>query len=923
MISGLFVAAALATAAATPAPRDVETLAGRAVVATPCEGAPTDPCWKRATALTRFAAAPGQVMAPVETDIRLGWNATGVTVRVGALPEGAHIELGVAPSTNHTRLTALEVLEATEGVHHLGLRSPPVAGTTHALRLNVVVPTADGGATAMAWSPAGHADHARAGVVLFAEAPSPGIPLTVTTDGRSLSLLAPGASRVQLRALPVLPPAGGRGVPAPWQIGGEDRFDDTIPPDPGWLVAEAIWTTPDGAAFDIVRRRFWWPGPPAPGALALGIHPEPKSLRATSGPPWRPRTGQAVCVADAEWAEAGALLIEELARFTGETLRIGDPDDGRCDVRFVPLAREAKRPVPETDHTDAFSLHVRARGARVGANSLRGAVTGALALADAVGPDGGSPPLTAFDWPDVDERVLYHSINLRARPDWTVDDQIRFLRRVAARGRYTTLYLAVRDGVVLPSHPEIAARNAMSVPELQRLIAAGRSLGMTVAPAVDGPGHPLWIARAHPEMGTNTRRTVLDLRSGATRRLLTEVYDDLLDVFGDVDRIHLGHDEVSWRTAGGFSDEANPHSAGTPRWLLFRDSLRFHMDWAASHGLTPLVWSDTLLAAWNGGKEGGFRALDLLTEEERARLTVVAWSALGDPLETLSPSGVSVMRVHTGYLDWKRAGLNEQHTRLAGEGLALFVPAPWAAQAPAAGTRNRHYHTGSVLLAGTTAWRSDLDAVSIASTLDVLRAAPAFRPGLDARCCGAGPRTALPVQGDPYDATLPTVVWPAELRVGEETVRPSPRVARIGRPVTIPVTGAPVAMGLLMATVVEHRAGLALLAGLKGAGDPQSRAVAHVDFHRADDTVTSVPLTYGIDIYALESETWAAPQWHAAAAVALSSAGAATTRSDATDRLLTRRDLPIGAGAPLTHVVVRTEHPGVAIIVAAAQAHAP
>jgi hypothetical protein len=921
LITCLLAIAALAAAGA--APLNVETLPGRAVVATPCGGAPTDACWEHATALHRFAAAPGQVVAPLEADIRLGWDPTGLTVRVGPLPDGGHIELGIAPTGDDARLTALEVIEATQGVHHLRLAAAPVAGTTHALRLNLVVPTGDGGTTALAWTPAGSADLARAGVVLLADAPSPGIPLTVSTTGSDLSVLAPGASRVQLRAQPVLPPRGSRGVPKPWLSEGEDRVAAAHPPDPGWLMAEAIWTTADGAAIDIVRRRFWWAGPPAPGALALGIHPEPKSLRAASGPMWRPRTSQTVCVSDPAWAEAAVLLVEELARHTGETLQIVDPDHGRCDVRFVPLAGESKRPVPETNHSDAFSLHVRGRSVRVGANSLRGAVTGALALADAVGPDGGSPSLTAFDWPDVDERVLYHSINVRARPDWTVDDQIRFLRRVVARGRYTTLYLAIRDGVVLPSHPELATRDAISVAEFQRIIAAGRALGMTVAPAVDGPGHPLWIARVHPELGTNARRPVLDLRSGATRRLLTEIYDDLLVIFGDVDRIHLGHDEVMWRTTGGFSDEANPHMAGTPRWLLFRDSLRFHLEWAASHDLAPLVWSDTLLAKWNGSREGGFRALELLTDEERARLTIVAWAAIGDPLETLSPSGVAVMRVHTGYLDWKRAGLNEQQARLAGEGLAVFVPAPWAAQGPTAGTRNRHYHTGSVILAGTTAWRSDLDAVSIGATLDALRTAPAFRPGLDARCCGAGPRTTLAIQGDQYDRSLPAVVWPAALAVGEDTVQLSPHVARLGRPVTIPVTDEPAGVALLMATVIEHRAGLRLLSGLKGGGHLERRVVATIDLHRADGTVTSVPLTYGIDIYALEAEAWAAPQWHAAATASLSSPAAATTRPDAADRLLTRRDIPVGAGAPVTKVEIRTEHPGVAIVVAAAQAQAP
>ena len=84
---------------------------------------------------------------------------------------------------------------------------------------------------------------------------------------------------------------------------------------------------------------------------------------------------------------------------------------------------------------------------------------------------------------------------------------------------------------------------------------------------------------------------------------------------------------------------------------------------------------------------------ELLTPEQRGAIQAMAWSPLGDPLVQLSERwGIDVLRVHTGYLDWKRAGVAEQANQIAGEGLALFVPAPWAAFAPGAGSRPLHYH---------------------------------------------------------------------------------------------------------------------------------------------------------------------------------------------------------------------------------------
>ena len=890
------------------------SLPGRVAIALPCTAEAQADCWTAAPRIQRFAPPFGESGTPFEADVRVAWQDDALLVRVEGLPEGASLELGLAPREEDDSLRDLWPAELGPGVHRLAVVPPLESGTARALRLSARVPSADGGLDVLPWAPVGDGDVHHAGLLAVLEDPAPSLGLSVTRTEQGIMAKAPGATRVRLDARRNVVPTGSRGVPPPWRAEGEDRASGA-PPDAGWVDIEAIWHDPQGKVIDIDRQRTWWTPPPA-RASTHGLFPIPQAIETRAGSGWTPRSGDRICAPESIHAEAAKLLAGELERFTGTDLQV--VERGRCTVRFRNLDTMVDAlPAGDAAHASAFGVEVRADGVRLGVRDPRTAVWAALAVVDLVGTDGHAPPVALLDWPDVDTRVLYHSINLRARPDWNPTDHVRFLERVVARGRYTDLVLAPNDSFVLPGAENFARPTSRPTAELEAVIARGRELGMNVWPGVTGLAHARWMTDVDGRLADDVTGEVLDLRDGRTRQALTTVLDALLGVFGgpqEVGRIHLGHDEVMWRTRARFGDERNPSTAGSPRSVLLAESLRWHMDWARSRDLAPTVWSDTLLAGWNGGREGAWRALDLLDDKALDDLIVMSWAELGDPWTHLGARGIPVQRVHTGYVDWKRAGLPERLDEIDAEGLGLFVPSPWAAHGPAPGSRNRFYHSSAIMLAGATGWRADLTGFNVARTCSALADTPAFAPGRE-----GPPRDARPLV--PAGSPAPDIVeWPESAATGGVTFDTRHAVmATEATPANVDV-GA-LSLSVLLADSIRHDAALPLLRAIRSGRTEMDRAVGFARLHASDAPPVDIPLVHGLDVYAIDGGSWAGPLWRTAGVVALASPHAASITPRATDRRLWRKDLSRPDGLPITRAEFHVSRDGVTLLIGGAAAH--
>ncbi|MEL6348118.1 MAG: family 20 glycosylhydrolase, partial [Myxococcota bacterium] len=338
--------------------------------------------------------------------------------------------------------------------------------------------------------------------------------------------------------------------------------------------------------------------------------------------------------------------------------------------------------------------------------------------------DGAVRAFVATDQPDLDERPLLHQMNLRLQKEPITDVWQTFLRRVVLRGRYNQLYLNLLDSVAFPSMPGIAHKSALSQAEVRELIATARAYGVEVFPAVSAPGNASWMIRAHKGLASSGGGEQLCPRNPEVPERLERAYTDLLHLFDHPRRVHIGHDEARWRPDRVAGDERDPFCAGVPPRVLFEESLQWHIDFFHRQDAEPVAWVDMLVNAWNGGNDV-WRARRALDPES---VILASWAQVGDNAQVLLDEGFRVQRIHTGYHDWRRTDLVALKDRISGEGLGLFYPFPWAAFGHPAGQRPVWYHWSRVLLAGATAWRTDLAEASIAATLHHAADLPAYQP---------------------------------------------------------------------------------------------------------------------------------------------------------------------------------------------------
>lgn len=807
---GLFLSAAFAAA----------LLPGRAVTAPPCV---TDGCWSAVPHLRRFVPPHGLLSAPAAADIQLAHAEGALLVRVSALPPDTQVEL-LLPS-GHALLG--------EGTHRLELA--PSAGLL-SLGLRLLGP--DG---PLVWSPSGTAYAGERFPLLLADGPALGMPLElVRLDAQALVLQAPGADRLTVTREQPAWPARRRGVPDAWSATGRDRVDTAPPPEPGWYRAEAVW---DG--MDVIARRFYVsPALSVPISVA-GVHPAPAVALAASGERLVLTDRSAIIVSDSTLQQAALLLADELARLLGRRLPIRDGRHRSGDILLGgPSSLGRDVPAAIRDHAGAaegFGLDLRAQ-AVVAAASPRGAVYGVLAFADAI-TAAPSALLLLGDQPAIAQRVLYHELNLSRGPmDLTV--WRAYLRRVVARGRYNTLFIGVRNSVRLTSQPELAHANALAPNELQALVGEAQVLGLSVYPAFQASGHASWLTASHPELRSSGAAQSVCLRDPATAAVVSAAYREVWELFGRPSSVHIGHDEARWSARQTFGDRRDPHCAGVPSGVLLAESVRWHLDFFADLGVSDAVaWSDMFVEDWNGARTHG--ALSSVSPEE---LTLASWSKVGDSLGVLRSQGFSVIRLSTGYYDWKRAGLVAESGQLAGEGLALFAPFPWMVSADTPSSRGLASHWSHVLLAGATAWQPALSADPIAAQLAAAASLSAYQPGAGP---SGGPLRVVALSGSAAPGDWPMGPSPF--------VRLDPTVARQEEPATVSVGGAVAVLSLLQAVELTVGARQDILT--RGRTLDTADPIVEVVFRYADGSSAVAGLRYGVDTYDLGATGAAASLW--------------------------------------------------------------
>lgn len=200
------------------------------------------------------------------------------------------------------------------------------------------------------------------------------------------------------------------------------------------------------------------------------------------------------------------------------------------------------------------------------------------------------PSLEIHDWPDIPWRVYHLDLKGTRR---TFPRLLRLLPELA-EWRINAVLVEYEDHLILPSHPDIAAPEALTPQQVRTFVAEAARFGITIIPLVQTLGHLQYVLtkpayaslREHPEDASEACST-----HPATWPLIRDFLNDVIALHRDAPFLHIGLDETF-------------RIATCPRCVQYRKKkppiARF-VEWARqvatyvqNCGMTPLMWADIL-----------------------------------------------------------------------------------------------------------------------------------------------------------------------------------------------------------------------------------------------------------------------------------------------------------------------------------------
>jgi len=384
------------------------------------------------------------------------------------------------------------------------------------------------------------------------------------------------------------------------------------------------------------------------------------------------------------------LLRSELRR--GWAVELAAADAGapvfllHCGKPLPDWVADSAREAIERHPREGCFVDTRSRGVRIAALEAHGLYNGVqtfLQLLRADSPAAAAPRvrrITITDWPSLPWRAL--TMNLPTdrwgypnRAPVPVDFFNDFIRTFVARHKFNAVVLGINAGFRYPSHPEIACRVAWSPEELRRFVEVCREHFIEPVPFVNSYGHTGWLTLRHPELREDGDLNTLCVRHPDAFKILTDLYGDLLDVFGPVRFFHIGMDEVRWKTLTVPPEKRCKRCAGVPKHQLFAEHVRRLHDWLVARGIRTMMWGDMLLPEHNGHAPFHCaRALPLLPRD----IIIANWS--------FSLAQDSNFRFHRlGFTVWQSnsRGLSRSQTAYCeGNMFGTWNKLPWISDNP-------------------------------------------------------------------------------------------------------------------------------------------------------------------------------------------------------------------------------------------------
>ena len=173
------------------------------------------------------------------------------------------------------------------------------------------------------------------------------------------------------------------------------------------------------------------------------------------------------------------------------------------------------------------------------------------------------------DWRKARHKIAQKEMRLD-RAVW--NDAVELMHK----GDLNAIVLNMRDGMVFPSHPELAVRGSWTPDEMRAELKRLRDLGFDVIPKLNfSTTHCAWMKEYRRMVSTPEYY-----------RMCADVIRDVCEVFDKPSHFHIGMDE-EWPDAQ--PDEPFVICRQGDLWL---HDARFLVDEIQKHGVRPMMWSD-------------------------------------------------------------------------------------------------------------------------------------------------------------------------------------------------------------------------------------------------------------------------------------------------------------------------------------------
>ncbi len=241
---------------------------------------------------------------------------------------------------------------------------------------------------------------------------------------------------------------------------------------------------------------------------------------------------------------------------------------------------------------EGYRLTVETNGLVILAVTAQGAFYGLQTLAQLwqESPGGRScPALEIEDWPAMRFRGVHwfpseSGVPMHERLITNVFGALKFNRSIIQC-----------EATRWDKHPEITAPNAISKPDLRKLVEACRQCYLEPIPLLNVPGHAEWVFRNGSNLDiaedpqTPYAYCVNNPKSFA---FIQDVLNECLPIF-EPKFCHIGHDEVTMR--GRFPNPDCPLCKGATTTALVVKHANRLSGWLSQQGIESMMWGDMLL----------------------------------------------------------------------------------------------------------------------------------------------------------------------------------------------------------------------------------------------------------------------------------------------------------------------------------------